>query len=106
MKVQFTDPEEFLDEVRRDTGLIDRGIVRVTVRRRVHHPFVALSVVATAAVGPTVVALEHRVGEALGGDPDPDLSARVGARVDALTRELAGLGLDVRAGVLEPTAGG
>lgn len=66
--VAFNDPNEFLSELRQDRERIDRGILRVTVRRRYGSPFVTESVVATATVDGVLVKLERRIGEAFAGD--------------------------------------
>ena len=46
--VNFHDPDEFMTEIRFDKDRIDRGILRITVRRRYGNPFVTVSVVAMA----------------------------------------------------------
>jgi hypothetical protein len=102
VRVKFNDLAEFLEEVRKDRDRIDRGILRLTVRRRYAQPFVHVAVVATAVVGSTVVHLEHRIGEAFFGDEKADgLSARTQAALDNLTEAGKALGLEVRAGVFE-----
>ncbi|MCE9561220.1 MAG: hypothetical protein K8U57_04120 [Planctomycetes bacterium] len=106
MKVQFHDPEEFLAEVRRDAERVDRKIVRVTIRRRYRPPFVTMSVIATAVVSPTVITLDHRVGETFSGDGhDSDLVTKATATIDKVTRVLNEIGLEVRPGVFEPNSG-
>ncbi len=98
----FNDPDEFLTELRRDRERIDRGILRVTVRRRYGSPFVTVSVVATAVVEGVLVKLEHRIGEAFAGDEKATgLAEKTGAVLDKLTGAGKSLGLDVRAGVFE-----
>lgn len=100
--VSFHDPDEFLAELRLDKDRIDRGILRVTVRRRYGNPLVTVAVVATATVGGTLVRLEHRVGEAFAGDEKATgLADKTRAALDTLTRAGESLGLNVRAGVYE-----
>lgn len=102
VRVNFNDPDEFLDEVRKDRDRIDRSILRLTVRRRYAQPFVHIAVVATAVVCGTVVRLEQRIGEAFFGDEKADgLTARIQAALDKITEAAKGLGLEVRAGVYE-----
>ncbi len=100
--VSFHDLEEYLAELRIDKDRIDRGILRVTVRRRYGSPFVTVSVVATATVEGVLVKLEHRVGEAFAGDEKANgLTDKAQAVLDKLTEIGKSLGLDVRAGVFE-----
>ncbi len=100
--VSFHDPDEFLAELRLDKERIDRGILRVTVRRRYGSPFTTVSVVATATVEGVLVKLEHRVGEAFAGDEKANgLAEQAQAALDKLTDAGKSLGLDVRAGVFE-----
>lgn len=100
--VSFNDPDEFLAELGRDLERIDRKILRVTVRRRYGQPFVTVAVLATAAVGGTLVKLEHRVGECFAGDERATgLANKTQTALDRLTVAATALGLDVRAGVFE-----
>jgi hypothetical protein len=102
VKVNFHDPDEFLDELRKDQDRIDRKLLRVTVRRRYAPPFVHVAVVATAVVGNSVVTLEHRVGEVFAGDEaGSSIPGKIQAGLDRLTAEAEKLGLEVRAGVFE-----
>lgn len=100
--VSFHDLEEYLAELRIDKDRIDRGILRLTVRRRYGSPFVTVSVVATATVEGVLVKLERRIGEAFGGDEKANgLTDKTQAALDTLTETGKSLGLDVRAGVFE-----
>lgn len=100
--VCFNDPDEFLDEVRRDRNRVARGILRLTVRRRYGNPFVTVAVVASAMIENTVVRLDHRVGEAFAGDEAANgLAAKAQAVLDKLAEAARNLGLEVRAGVYE-----
>lgn len=102
MKVNFHDPDEFLDEVRKDHERVERRIVRITVRWQYVQPFVHVAVIATTVVGNFVVALEHRIGETFAGDEaGSPIPAKVRAALDHLTTEAVKLGLEVRAGVFE-----
>lgn len=100
--VIFNDPDEFLEELRRDRDRVDRQILRLTVRRRYGEPFVVVSVVATARVEGMLVKLEHRVGEAFAGDEKANgLAAKTRLVLDKVSDAAKALGLDVRAGVYE-----
>jgi hypothetical protein len=100
VKVNFHDPDEFLEELRRDHDRVDRQILRVTVRRRYAPPFVHVAVLATAVVGTVVVTLEHRVGEMFPGDEaGSPIPGKIQSSIDRLTAEATKLGLEVRAGV-------
>lgn len=100
--VGFNDLDEYLAELTKDRGRIERQILRITVRRRYGAPFVTVTVVATAVIGGRVVKLERLVGEAFAGDERADgLAAKTKAILDRLTEAGASLGLDVRAGVYE-----
>ena len=100
--VSFHDLGEYLAELRLDKDRIDRGILRVTVRRRYGSPFVTVSVVASVTVEGLLVKLEHRIGEAFAGDEKPNgLTDKAQAVLDTLTEAGKSLGLDVRAEVFE-----
>lgn len=100
--VSFNDPDEFLEEARKDHDRIDRGILRLTVRRRYGEPFVTVSVVATAVIEGTVVRLEHRIGEAFVGDEKSNgLATKTKTVLDKLSNAAKPLGLEARAGVFE-----
>lgn len=107
MNVLFNDAGEFLAELHLDADKVDRKILRLTIRRRCHQPFVYVSVMGTVVIGRTVVTLDHRLGETFIGE---DLKhSEVGNRAEALLARIsqaAGeLGLEVRAGVFEPAGG-
>ncbi len=103
MKVQFHAIEEFLTEITRDRECIDRGILRITVLRRFHDPFVHIFLLATAVIDRTVVRLDHRLGECFASDATA--AAGIGKKAEELMnrlhREAEQLGLEVRAGVFE-----
>lgn len=104
MQVNFTDVDEFLDELRKDAGAVDRGIVRVThLYRTTLLPMIRSFVVATARVGDTVLQLEIGCGELLGhgggehNDKTHASAAKIKAELEAGAHQL---GLEVRAGML------
>ncbi|MCI0462771.1 MAG: hypothetical protein L0Z62_37970 [Gemmataceae bacterium] len=103
MKVQFHAVEEFLAEIARDKEQIDRGILRISILRRFHDPFVHLFLLATAVVGGIVVRLDQRLGECFAADAAA--SAGIGKKGEELMarlgREAEQLGLEVRAGFFE-----
>jgi hypothetical protein len=102
LTVSFNDPDEFLEEVRKDHDRVDRAILRLTVRRRYGEPFVTVSVVATAVIEGTVVRLEHRIGDAFVGDEKSNgLAAKTKTVLGKLADAAKPLGLEVRAGVYE-----
>lgn len=102
VKVNFHDPDEFLDELRKDHERVERLIVRITVRRRYVQPFVHVAVIASAVVDNFIVTLEQRVGETfVGDDASSPITAKIRASLDHLTAEATKLGLEVRTGVFE-----
>jgi hypothetical protein len=102
LSVAFNDPEEFLQELREDCHLVDRRILRVTVRRRYGEPFVTVSVLATAAIEGTVVKLDHRVGESFMGEERTNgVAKKTQMLLDQLSEAGKSLGLEIRAGTYE-----
>jgi hypothetical protein len=109
--VTFTDPEEFLEELRADREKVYSGILRATKVRRAGGPFPQLqtvAVVATARVGHSVVRLTRFVGQVLStprGVEPPETNGQVWAAADALLAQLEdaarAMGLTVRAGMVE-----
>lgn len=105
MQVRFNDVEEFLAELEHDRERIDRGIVRVTktLTQTAQLPIQQLAVVATARVGDTVVRLERYCGDLWGKEFPQD--AETHERAEKVMRKLEdacrGMGLEVRAGILE-----
>ena len=104
--VKFNDAGEFLGEIETDREQVERSIVRVTCRFRRNEMFTALSVVATAVVGDSVVQLEARCGEYMSHDgPDgKEVRTRADAESERLRTKLSELGLDVRSGSFEAAA--
>jgi hypothetical protein len=83
--VSFHDPEEYLAGLRLDKDRIDRGVLRVTVRRRYGALVVVPSVVAGAVIKRSVVNLEHPVGESFSGEEvNRDTAAKRKAVLDKL----------------------
>lgn len=103
MKVQFHAVEEFLAEITKDADRVEGRILRVTVLRRFHDPFVHIFLLATTVVGGVIVRLDHRLGECFA--MDATATAEVGKKAEALVARLdraaRELGLEVRAGVVE-----
>lgn len=110
--IQFTNVEEFLEELTKDTDLVDRGIVRITRSYRRTGPdglFLALEVIATAKVGEDVVVMNRPCGQFMQYSHPPDAvvaspaqaSAQSAAdsAVESLEKGCADLGLETRAGV-------
>jgi hypothetical protein len=102
MIVCYNDPDEYLDELRRDLDGVERKILRLTVRRRYGNPFVHVSVVATALVAGRVVQLEQTIGEAFAGDERAGgLGEKTRTALDKISAAAVQLGLEVRAGILK-----
>jgi len=106
MKVKFTEPEEFCEELERDRGDIDRGIVRCTIRYKplekipyVYH----VIAVASYSVGGQIVKLERHCGEIWGLRPEEDQKAvdRAQEHLKRVEETCRRLNLEVRAGSLE-----
>lgn len=103
MKVQFHAIEEFLAELIKDKERVEHGVLRVTVLRRFHDPFVHLFLLATTVIGGTIVRLDHRLGECFAADATAitTLGKKAEELMARLDREAEQLGLEVRAGVFE-----
>lgn len=104
LRVRFTEPREFVDELRTDVALIERGVVRLTQQARPTYngAVVRVSVVAGAIVDGRPVILDRYIGE-LWGMPDADegVNRNAAQAVTWLEGQLRELGLQARAGVLE-----
>jgi hypothetical protein len=104
--VKFTDAAEFVEELRKDLDLVERGIVRLTIRarpaREVDLPDLRhVSVVATALVEGRFVRLDRSCGETWGLDQDKqvlELAEEVQRLIEEFCQET---GLKVRGGVYE-----
>jgi len=110
--IQFTNVAEFLEELTKDTDLVDRHIVRITRSYRRSGPnglFLALEVIATAKVGEDVVVLNRPCGQFMQNpnfphDTHPGQEAAQSAAdsaVEALEKGCAELRLETRAGVFK-----
>jgi hypothetical protein len=100
----FTDPDEYLEEVLRDLGLIERKIVRVT---KVATPGGPNGVLTNVRVESGYIS-EGRVtrlvvfcGQLWGHTSDDEVQERATQVVDKLEAKLGEWGVDVRAGVWE-----
>lgn len=107
MIVRFHSLDSFLDELRLDAELVERGVLRLTVERRHSPPMTTVALVATAAVARTVLTLRLRLGELLFPDAEwpPAVTAALNHTRERLTRAAKELGLQIRGGVLEPVGG-
>lgn len=98
---RFNDVQEFLADLRADRELIDRDLVRLTLRRGTVKPaFQTLRVVASAVVAGHLVVLETFPMEYMRG-MDSEAAAWKKARDDADVIQTAAeaMGLSVRPGV-------
>lgn len=102
--VRFGHVDEFVEELRRDAGAVDRGVVRLTFRTTFEapDPTRSVAVLASAVVAGHVLRLEARCGSFF---PDTDEAAAVVARAEESAEEIRktaeSLGLHVRPGVFE-----
>lgn len=103
MKVRFSTREEFVRELRKDSSIVERGIVRVTFRY--HDTKIGVKrveLVATARVRDVVVVLKRFLGEVGWSD---EIDAKTNERADheraELLAELEPL-FQIRSGVYEP----
>lgn len=105
MLVKFNDPKEFLEELAKDAQLIKRSIVRVTQQTTQSNqvPVIAhLSVVATAEVEGDIVRLDRYCGQLWNIGKDEKVLGLAKEMVNQIIKGCEALGLEVRAGVLEP----
>ncbi len=108
MRVLFNEPKEFLEELSKEAGNVDRRIVRITwlFRQEKNLPLTHVSLVATARIHDDVVRLEARCGTVMAGcthDEAGQLDAKAREIESLVQEECRRLGLDVRAGILEDT---
>lgn len=102
--VEFTNPSEFLAELRKDSRHVDRGIVRVAECRRANamSPVLLVSVVGTARVGSDIYRVECVCGALCGIEVnDRGVLAKMRIQFKKLKSSCAGMELGVRAGVLK-----
>ena len=105
--VKFSNPSEFLAELRKDSRHVDRGIVRVGECRRASSvsPLLLVSIVGTAHVGADIYRVECVCGSLCGIEAnDRRVSAKIHKRLKSLRNSCAGLGLDVRSAMFEEWA--
>ena len=107
MIVRFHTIDQFLNELRRDARLIERRILRVTLRRKYVPPMTTVTLVATAAVGTTAVTYECFLGEVMFRDPTlpPAIHEAGNPILDRFGAFAEEVGLEVRPGVYEPAGG-
>lgn len=101
--VKFSNSDEFLDELRTESGKVDGGIVRVCYRWRSSPPLTALAVMATAIISGRIVRLELPCGEFVMRD-GPDGKAvrdRGSAAVAEISKAVVAMEMEVRPGVFE-----
>lgn len=105
---RFTEPDEFLDELRiaqgRSAHAVEGGVVRVTKLARPAGPngvLTRITVNAGAIVHGRLVLLERYVGDLWGGPGDADVQQRATAIVAEIDEHAPGYGLDVRGGMFE-----
>jgi hypothetical protein len=105
LQARFTEPDEFVEDLAHDAALIERGIVRVSKvgRPAMQGTITRVSVHAGAIVADRPVVLEHLIGDLWGHAPeDAKVQARATEVVHDLVVQLVALGLEVRAGMIEP----
>lgn len=103
LRVRFTEPREFVDELRTDAALVERGVVRLSgiYRPRGDGVTAQLSVIAAAIVEGRPVHLEHPIGDVWGNQADASTVSTAELLMDDLRSELEALGLTIRPGLLE-----
>jgi|SRR2546426_3013631 len=109
--VKFNSHEEFIAEVAKDAGNVERGIVRVTqeVSMTKMAPLRRLTVLATAVVVQReverqLIRLERYCGELWGdgfSEMDKKTHEQAEQTISLIERNLKQCGLEIRAGVIE-----
>jgi len=110
--IQFTNVAEFLEEMTKDTDLVDRHIVRITRSYRRTGPnglFLSLEVIATAKVGEDLVVMTRHCGQFMQNPNFPtdihpgqeSAQSSADTSIQALEKGCADLGLETRAGVFQ-----
>jgi len=103
MKIQFHDPEEFLDEIERDLCQVRNHRLRVTRLIRNHPeglPVTHVSVVATCVVDGFIVRLDAATGSAV-RNHDEAVMDRTIALMARIEKRAHGLGLEIRPGIFQ-----
>lgn len=104
LRVRFSDPGEFVEELEADLELVERKIVRLTALKRPAGPNGVLERVtmhAGAIVSGRPVILERHIGDLWGAKADDDVLSAGRKALQDLEVELKKRGLEVRPGTLE-----
>jgi hypothetical protein len=104
--VSFNSVAEFVEELRKDSGRVERGIVRLTnlyTPARESPSIRYLSVVATCLVDGHIIRLDRFCGTIWGldGDRDREVYEKAGQYQREIEAACGELGLEVRSGVFE-----
>lgn len=102
--VKFNEPDEFIDEIRREKDSLEGRILRITnqYRQSKSLPLHYVSVIATALARGQIIRMEKYVGETAGmGEEDKKTVNRAGSVQDDLKTAAAEMGLEVRAGIYQ-----
>ena len=103
--VNFSHPEDFLEELEKDKDQVDRGIVRLVYSftpSKLSSNISHLSVLATALVAGQVYRLEHYCGDLWRIESQDKPVHDKGTRIKRLIEErCAALGLEVRGGAIQ-----
>lgn len=105
LSVRFTEPAEYLAELKRDRDLVERGIIRVALVQHAAGPagvLIRLRVVAGAIVEGRPVIFERIIGDLWGQQAaDAEVLERAQRIKGELEDGLIDLGLEVRGGTLD-----
>ena len=107
LQTKFRSPDEFLTELAEDKERIERKILRLSIchMRDPNWPSrVQLTALATCIVDDRLLCLQHVLGECLDnglGEPENLVWVKGYDLIDRLAVAAHGLGLSVRAGVIE-----
>lgn len=95
-----TQPDEYVEELRRDKELVERGLVRVTESARLDAAgaLTHVAVVFSAIIEGRVVRLRVFCGSLWGGGADEDVQERASELVRKREPQLIDAGLEIRAG--------
>jgi len=106
MKVTFNQVEEFIDELERDAGKVDRGIVRCTKlfeASRLSPNIRLVSIFSTYSVDGQVITLTRFCGDIWGinKEKDGEVIAKADEYLKSIEEACKRLELEVRAGALK-----
>lgn len=103
VKIHFTDPDEFIEELTKDREAVDRKIVRITLEHKMatNDVLFNVSLLATARFHGDIVRLERFCGQYMKSEGDNQTLARTHELVEKLSGQCQDPGLEVRAGVIE-----